>query len=165
MESCLESCLSTFQVDVRSAPAVRPVWRLDPPKGRMHKTPTVYVPVSVSQPPFSTNDGQLRSVYRLGKTCVDSGRPKATTSNTNLVFLSLHDVKDHKGPNEFQTSRRPSTSPVTAWWSPPASPAGEAEDVQSNNPAGEPNEAPPNLVEPAGLEPATPCLQSRCSPN
>ena len=45
--------------------------------------------------------------------CSDADRPKATASNTNLVFLSLYDVKDHKGPNEFQTSRRPSTSPVT----------------------------------------------------
>ena len=35
--------------------------------------------------------------------CSDSDRPKATASNTNLVFLSLHDVKDHKGPNEYQT--------------------------------------------------------------
>jgi hypothetical protein len=28
----LESCLSTFQVDVRSASAVRPVWCINPPK-------------------------------------------------------------------------------------------------------------------------------------
>jgi len=33
LESCWESCLSTFQVDVRSAPAVRPVWCLAPPMG------------------------------------------------------------------------------------------------------------------------------------
>ena len=27
------------------------------------------------------------------------------STNTNLVFLSLHDVKDHKGPNECSSRR------------------------------------------------------------
>ena len=77
--------------------------------------------LSVSRPPSSTDDNRPRSVHRLGKTCVSLEPVQCTDSaNTNLVFLSLHDVKDHKGPNEYRTAR-PSTNPITDWWSLPGS--------------------------------------------
>ncbi len=55
----------------------------------MHKTPTIHVPVSVSRPPFSTNDGQLRSVYRLGKTCVLIPIARRRRYQTQISCFSL----------------------------------------------------------------------------
>ena len=82
----------------------------------------LYYWLSISQPPFSTNDGQLRSVYLdLERLLLPARHARAIRERTpaqhkqkaraaspsrgkdeqkRLVFLSLHDVKDHKGPNE-----------------------------------------------------------------
>jgi hypothetical protein len=82
----------------------------------------LYYWLSMSRPPFSTNDGQLRSVYldleRLllpaCHACITRKRTPAQhkqkaradlpsrgkDEQKRLVFLSLHDVKDHKGPNK-----------------------------------------------------------------
>ena len=64
--------------------------------------------------------------------CSDSSRPKATVSNTNLVFLSLHDVKDHKGPNEYQTVSHAPQNLVARTWSQP--PVGRCPSPKGDNP-------------------------------
>jgi len=37
------------------------------------------------------------------------------STNTNLVFLSLHDVKDHKGPNQYP-QKLPAAAPPDRRW-------------------------------------------------
>ena len=72
-------------------------------------------PLSFSQSPSSTDDDRPRSVHRLGKTAFARPQPEGHAAGTpptrddpqkRLVFLSLHDVKDHKGPNKFSLGSR-----------------------------------------------------------
>ena len=64
--------------------------------------------------------------------CSDTDRPKATVSNTNLVFLSLHDVKDHKGPNEYQTVSHAPQNLVARTWQ--QNPVGRCPSPNGDNP-------------------------------
>ena len=153
--------MSTFQVDIRSAPAIRPVWRLAPPKGRMHKTPAIHVPVSVSRPPFSTNDGQLRSVYRLGKTCVLIPVAQRQPYQTQISCFSLFTMSK---TTKVQTNIKQSAMPRKTWWPKPngqnlaAEPRGSmpvAERRQSKEPDEIHQQPEGRMVGRGGLEPPT----------
>ena len=114
-----QTCLP-LRADVRSAPALRPVRCFAPPVGN-NRGPNrsqsldqvILIRCRISPAP--------RSVHRLGKTasacmpCLRHPEANPQTPQTQtrpaspsrgkdeqkrLVFLSLHDVKDHKGPNK-----------------------------------------------------------------
>ena len=153
----LESCLSSLWLDVRSAPAVRPVWCIDPPEGRRYKTPTVYIlESSVSQPPFSTNDGQLRSVYRLGKTCVLITITRRQCHQTQISCFSLFTmsktIKVQTNKNQVLQGQCP-TKPrgQNSVGRCPRAKSAQNQKTRRDTP----NDAKRNLVGRGGLEPPT----------
>ena len=112
----LSQSATSFIASYRQGIHQTPFMRLIRSRRRRTRIAPARIPEPLSQPArASCLPGRSRSVHRLGKTASAANTPEGAPAEPphtrddpqkRLVFLSLHDVKDHKGPNECLLSPR-----------------------------------------------------------